>query len=80
MSSLEQWILMTNLDMSALVDRPPLRQNNHDSDTDKMTTTKNSLTSTKISECLDLLDTLHKIKGLSTRNPRHNLSIVNNDQ
>ena len=30
------------------VDRPPLRQNNHHSDTDKMTTTKNSLTSTKI--------------------------------
>ena len=46
------------------VDRPPLRQNNHNSDTDKMTATKNSLTSTKLSECLVLLATLHKIKCL----------------
>ena len=68
MSSLEQWILMKNLDMSALthslVDRPSLRQNNHHSDTDKMITTKNSLTSTKISECLVLLATLRKTKCL----------------
>ena len=48
----------------SLVNRPSLRQNNHHSDTDKMITTKNSLTSTKISECLVLLATLHKTKCL----------------
>ena len=70
MSSLEQWILMTNLDMSGSTD--------HNSDTDKMTTTKNSLTSTKLSECLVLLATLHKTKCLQYEH-RHNMSIVITD-
>ena len=67
MSSLEQLDSDNRLGREcthSLVNQPPLRQNNHHSDTDKMITNKNSLTSTKISEWLVLLATLHKTKCL----------------